>query len=344
MVKLSRPSIKRADMDAVLSRMLSDELHVGTTNKEFVKSVAEVARMRGGFALSEYTRTVEVAFRALGLPEGGRVLLSPLAPPVYHLVLSILGLTPHYVDVSGLAPILDATGLAKTVQEQDIVALLIDGNLGFIPDYESLEELPVPVVEDVTSSIGSYVGERSAGSVGRLVILGLGEGGVITAGGGGAVLCRNSHDKAALARLVETYPPDILLSDMNAALGLTQVRQWERFLSRRREIAALLLRALQRSRHTVPAQPGDGENVWISFPVLVDGSIGEVQQYAKKHGIATAAAFDLAALENRLTEAGAEGQFSEARKFAMRTVRFPLYPMLPNKDIEQLKRVLSTLP
>ncbi|MFP4300987.1 MAG: DegT/DnrJ/EryC1/StrS family aminotransferase [Spirochaetaceae bacterium] len=344
MVKLSRPSIKRADMDSVLSRMLSDELHPGTTNKEFVKSLADALGLQGGFALGEYSRTVEIALRALELPEGAAVILSPLAPPVYHAALRRLGLSPVYLDVAASAPVLDTAALVARVAEGSSAAVVIDSSLGFLVDYESLGELPIPIIEDVSSGIGGYVGEQSAGSVGRLVIIGLGPETIITAGGGGAVLCRNTRDKAALSRIVEEYPVDILLSDMNAALGLTQVKQLDHFVSRRREIAGVLLRALQRGRHRVPVQPGDGENVWTTFPVIVDGSVSEVQQYAKKHGVATVPAFDLAALENRLEKGNAPGDLSEARRFAMRTLRFPLYPLLPNRDIEQLKRVLSTLP
>jgi dTDP-4-amino-4,6-dideoxygalactose transaminase len=259
-------------------------------------------------------------------------------------VLRSLGLKPHYLDVSETAPVLDAAAVTGAVESHSPAAVILDSTLGFLVDYETLGELPLPIIEDISSGIGGYVGEQPAGSVGRFVIVGLAQESIITAGGGGAVLCRNTRDKAALSRVVEEYPVDILLSDMNAALGITQVKQLDHFVSRRREIAALLVRALQRSRHRVPVQPGEGENIWTSFPVLVDGSVSEVQQYAKKHGVSTVAAFDLAVLENRLEVATAPGTFSEARRFAMRTVRFPLYPMLPNRDIDQLKRVLSTLP
>lgn len=331
-------------MDSVLSRMLSDELHPGSTNKDFVKSLAETLGLQGGFAFGEYTRTVEIALRALELPENGTVLLSPLAPTVYHTVLRSLRLEPRYLDVSENAPVLDAAAVTAAVETESPSAVILDSTLGFLVDYESLGELPVPVIEDISSGIGGYVGEQPAGSAGRLVIVGLAQEAIITAGGGGAVLCRNTRDKAALSRVVEELPVDILLSDMNAALGITQVKQLDHFISRRREIAAILVRSLQRSRHRVPVQPGEGENIWTTFPVLIDGSVSEVQQYAKKHGVATLPAFDLATVENRLEEAGSDGKFGEARRFAMRTVRFPLYPMLPNRDIDQLKRVLSTLP
>ncbi len=329
-------------MDSVLSRMLSDELHPGTTNREFVKSLAATLGLQGGFAFGEYTRSVEVALRALELEPGATVVLSPLAPGVYATVLSELGLTPRFVDVSEAAPVITASKLADLAVGAD--AVILDTTLGFIPDYDALPELEIPIVEDITSGIGGYVGESPAGSAGRFLVTSLGHEGVITAGGGGAVICRNTRDKAILTNVVDGFPPDILLSDMNAALGLTQLRQLEHFLSRRREIAGVLVRALQRSRHRIPAQPGDGENVWMTLPVLVDGSVAEVQQYAKKHGVSTQPAFDLGEIENRLEAAQGEGSYPEARRFAMRTLRFPIYPMLPNKEIDQLKRVLSTLP
>ena len=113
-------------MDSVLSRMLSDELTLGTTNKEFAKSLADALGLQGGFALGEYTRTVEIALRALQLEQGARVLLSPLAPAVYPAVLNTLGLRPYYVDVSEGAPVLDAGPLVEAATAGGISAVVLD--------------------------------------------------------------------------------------------------------------------------------------------------------------------------------------------------------------------------
>jgi dTDP-4-amino-4,6-dideoxygalactose transaminase len=154
-------------------------------------------------------------------------------------------------------------------------------------------------------------------------------------------------------------PPDALLPDMNAALGLTQVKELERFIARRAELATVFSRAVARGRHAIPAQPGDAENVYYSFPVVLEGSAAEVMQYARKKSVETAFSHEgsilaeLAAAARPDTQAAEESSrpavleeadFPVARSFLMRSVRFPLYPALSGREASDIERVLGTLP
>lgn len=283
-------------MDAVLSCMVTDSLGPGSLSDQLSGAVSDYLGLAGGIALRERARAFAIAVDLLGLDPGSRVLLDPLVPHVYHAVLHELGLVPVYVDVSDDSLCIDAERVHAYVEttrgtEAEPTAIVTHTSLGFVPEMEALAVLGVPIIEDVSEGIGANTGEQRVGRFGRFVIVGMEPQDVITAGGGTLLLATSKGDRTALRRRAEELSSDALLPDMNAALGLTQIREIEKFVARRAEIAAVYARALMRGRHRSPVQPGDAQNVYLSFPVLADGSVSDVVTYAKKKGVEARPAF-----------------------------------------------------
>ena len=136
---------------------------------------------------------------------------------------------------------------------------------------------------------------------------------------------------------------------MNAALGITQVRELQRFLDKRFEIAQVFREALLRSRHS-PLFNNEG-GVWVdfSFPILVKDGRLEIMQYANKKGIQSEPAFKdaIVAVEGHASpEEGndSDRKFPNARELLWRCLLFPLYPSLARKDVQLICKILSTLP
>lgn len=337
-IALSKPSIKRKDMDAVLSCMVSDSIGPGSVTSRFAGELASYLGVAGGVALREYPRAIGLVLDALEIEGGRRIALSPLLPAAYYFTCLERDVYPVFLDVRRDVPLLDLS----LESLPDVDAVVVDTTLGFVPDLERAEGLGIPVVEDVSQGLGGRIGERKAGSVGRYTICALEPDHVITAGGGAAILGRTNRYRTALRRLTGSLPAECILPDMNGALASTQMRELDHFIQRRREIAEQLQGAVQRSRHTTPAQAGDAEPVPYAMPVLVETALPEIVEYAGKQNIEARGAFsssiigsydeiDLSVLPN-------------ARSFLQRCVRFPLYPTLSRSEIEMLARVLTTLP
>ena len=107
---------------------------------------------------------------------------------------------------------------------------------------------------------------------------------------------------------------------MNAALGLSQLRELGRFLGQRREIGALFLQAVSRTVHRPLVPKGEGDYCFFSFPVLLEHGLREVRQYAQKKEIETRPAYAGSILERAAGArdmagaggpAGAEAQAAE---------------------------------
>ena len=339
-------------MDAVLSCMVTDSLGPGSLSDQLTNAVSEYLGLAGGIALRERSRAFALTIDRLALPEGSAVVLDPLVPHAYHAVLCEHGMRPVYVDVldSSLCidPALADEAIKRAVEQGEAVgAIVTHTTLGFVPDMEAIAALGVPIIEDVSQGIGANTGEERVGRFGKYVLVGMEPDDVITAGGGSLLLASSKGDRAALRREADMLSSDTLLPDMNAALGLTQIREIEKFIARRAEIASVYSRAIMRGRHRSPVQPGEAENVYLSFPVLVTGSVSEVGAYARKKGVESRRAFEHTVLDRyggAEDDTIASSEFPVARSLVLRCLQFPLYPSLTAKEVSTIERVLTTLP
>jgi dTDP-4-amino-4,6-dideoxygalactose transaminase len=320
--------------------MVSDSLGPGLLGQKLVKDVADYLGVCGGAALREYGRAIKLAAAALGLEEGARALISPLAPRVYRDTFQEMGLELVFADVDEDSGCLAASG-PEASGGPDAAAMVVHGSLGFVPDMDALSGCGIPIIEDISQALGAHTGSRKLGSYGSYVIISLEPEGIITAGGGALLLCRGRKELNALSKLTDTLPPDVFLPDFNAALGITQVKNIEKFIERRKEIAAVFSHAARQSRHKMLTQKGDGENIFFSFPVLLHSGMRDVQGYARKNGIETRPAFSESILAHLPED---DRAYPVAKSFLLRCLLFPLYPTLTKSGILQIEKTLSTLP
>ena len=64
-------------------------------------------------------------------------------------------------------------------------AVIVNYEMGFVPDMERICALNLPVIEDITMALGACFDDRKAGSWGTFTILNMDEDGLITVGGEG---------------------------------------------------------------------------------------------------------------------------------------------------------------
>lgn len=368
MIPFSRPSIKRRDMDAVLSCMVEDTLGPGERTRAFCAALGEYLGMQEGGAFREYRRAVRAAFLSLELAPGSRLALSVLAPRAYYEVAIELGLVPILFDVEPGSGVIDSAALAQA-SDDGVAAVVLDHPLGFVPDHEAVYAIGVPVIEDISHALGAHDGTRLVGSGARFTVMALETDCIITTGGGAVVLPGGRRERTALRTHITELEADTMLPDMNAALGLTQMKELARFIERRMEISAYFQKAIAPGAHKSLRQSGDAENVCYAFPVVLETGVASVIEYARKNKVVTQAAFSdsilaqlirgQAAAEQAEEDAGAAEQMSPspsaqevphpssfpvARDLVRRCVLFPIYPTLSRQEVESVTRVLSTLP
>ncbi|MDR1390684.1 MAG: DegT/DnrJ/EryC1/StrS family aminotransferase [Treponema sp.] len=340
-IEVYSPTVRRKEMDAVLTAMVEDRLGPG----EHTRFLIHTAREQLGFdyclALRSPVFALTLALRAVcaGANDRKNVVLSALSPLYYEQVIQQLGLTPLYCDTDSDQPLV-SSGRLQSLLEFKPACVIVHHALGYQLDPELAGSLGIPVIEDCSPSVGGLWAETKAGCSGAFTILGLEERDLITAGGG-ALLFTGKREYSSQLRSLGELPPEYLLPDLNAAMAAVQFHEMGKNLEKRREIADAYIRASLQTRHKRFAlREGQSYNNY-AFSLVLESGVKDVKAYAKKKDIAVEEAF-----EGTLAGSGVipAAQCPLATSLALRTVVFPLYPRLGASAAEKVAKLIGTLP
>ncbi len=338
MIPVFKPSIKRKDMDGVLTCLVSDSIGFGEKTREFVHMVSSYLEAEEGLGFRDYSVALSVALDLLDLDKGSSIIISPLSPGFYFDVITRRGFGVLYADINPLNGCMDPRSVEK-LHEKKPAAVLLHFPLGFIPDLESFRDIGIPVIMDISTAFGGTYKGTPFGKTGDVLVMNLEEEGIITAGGGALVLSGEKKYSSKLQKI--DRDASSFLTDFSASLGTNQFHQLDSFLEKRKAIDEIFQVSLMKGRHGRLHQGDDGENIPFSFPVLLEGNVQDVRQYARKKGISTAAAFEkVSFMQHHLDDFPCPNAVSIVK----RSILFPLYPSLSRKNIEMIAKVLTTLP
>ncbi|MGI5173418.1 DegT/DnrJ/EryC1/StrS aminotransferase family protein [Treponema sp. OMZ 840] len=335
------PTIRRKEMDAVLTCMVEEKLGPGELNGRLIQQVKESFGFSGGFAVRSPAIALKYALRALGLEAGSSVMISALAPAWQYTAVTESGFNCIILDVSNETGLIIPETAEKGIKDGGRV-LLLHETLGQLPNFSALNELGVPIIEDISQNAGAVIGDKSAGTFGTFAILGLEERDILTAGGGAVLAAAQNRNWSVLRKLAEQAPSTDLLPDINAALGYVQLKELARNEQIRKEIYEMYIRALMQGRHkTYSSQIEYAVPAVYSFPVILSGSFKDVKQYAAKKDIAVQPAYEHAVISvfNDLCS-----HCTQANSLFLRCALFPLYPRLGSAKAQKIAKVLATLP
>jgi len=276
-IEVYSPTIRRKEMDAVLTALVEDKIGPGEQAKFLIQTAREKLKFDYCLALRSPAIALYLALKSLNIEPGQGVLVSALSPLYYGRVLEDLKLIPLYCDVLSSTSFIGRDTIERAIASKpdglEPKCIVLHHTLGYLPDCAAIAELGIPVIEDCSQSYGTGVGTDSAsGAEGDAVpgnsvpaegflsgenavftILGLEERDMLTSGGGALLYAMNRRDAALLRNPGNSsqgeLPPEYGLPDMNAAMAVVQFREATKNLSKRREIARLYTQSALRTRH-----------------------------------------------------------------------------------------------
>jgi dTDP-4-amino-4,6-dideoxygalactose transaminase len=343
-IEVYSPTIRRKEMDAVLTALVEDKIGPG----EQARFLVQIAKEQLGFdyclALRSPAIALYTALKSFALKDGEGVLVPALSPWYYLRVIEDLRLKPVYCDVPPLSACisretLDAA-LAAVAGKTDVRCMVVRHTLGFLPDMAALVDFGLPIIEDCSQSYGISPADRQSGSAGVFTLLGLEERDMLTSGGGALLYALNRRD-ASVLRNAGDLPPEYKLPDMNAAMAVVQFREAAKNLEKRREIAQVYIRAALRTRHKQFIQRDDTDYNHYAFPLILETGMKDVKAYAKRKDIAVESAFEDTLIGSGLVS---PALCPESYSLSLRTVLFPLYPRLGALETEKVAKLIVSIP
>ena len=334
-------TIRRREMDAVLTCMVEEKIGPGESNLRLTQQVKEYFGVDGAVALRSPAIALRYALKALGIEPGTKVMISALAPSWQILVLEDWGFSPLVLDVSPETALVSPETVRQGMVDGGRV-LVLHETLGQVPNMSAIMELGVPVIEDISQSAGATISEKKLGSFGTFSILGLEEKDILTAAGGAVLMAPLRRDWLVLKKHTDVAPSTDILPDMNSSLAFVQLKELNRNETIRKEMYEVYIRSLMRGKHRSFAQQGDYAIPAVySFPVILESGVKDVKQYTSRKEIEIANAFEETVIALREEQL----EYCKNAKFLLlRCVLFPLYPRLGTKQVSNIEKVLATLP
>jgi dTDP-4-amino-4,6-dideoxygalactose transaminase len=271
----------------VVDTLRSPWISTGPKTRRFEGEFAAYLRAPGALALNSCTAALHTALKALGLGPGDEVITTPMTFSASVNVIEHVGARPVLVDVEPDTLNIDPHQVAAAITPRTR-ALLPVHYAGHPADLDALRALAgthgCAMVEDAAHALPACYKGRPIGSEGNPVAfsfyatknLTTGEGGMLTADpeflARARVISLHGMSRDAWKRYDEggSWFYEVLLpgfkynmTDIQAALGLWQLRKLERFQQRRREVASQYDRAFtDQPALELPVTRPDVEHAW----------------------------------------------------------------------------------
>ena len=356
MIQTFSSTIRRKEMDAVLTCMVDEKLGPGELNAKLIQSVKEFTGCDGAVAFRSPAIAFSYVLKALDMSPESSVMISALAPSWQYTAIKNLGYTPLVLDVREEDGLVSPEAVQEGIKNGGRI-LLLHETMGILPKIEEILALGIPVIEDISHSVGSVYTlsaseenpsaksedlQKKAGMAGLYSILGLEENDTITAGGGAVLIAPKRREWIVLKKFTDAAPETDILPDMNSALGFIQIKEFARNEQARKALFAIFQKSLMSGKNKTFARDSEnGSTVW-SFPVVLSGSFKDAKQYASRKEIEIRPAYEKSVIA--ILEEMEQSNYIHAKSLLLRTVLFPLYPRLGSESATKIAKVLGTLP
>ncbi|MDX1433596.1 MAG: DegT/DnrJ/EryC1/StrS family aminotransferase, partial [Gammaproteobacteria bacterium] len=218
---------------------------------------------RHAHVCSSGTAAVATALAACGVGAGDEVVVAPFTFVADIEMILMAGAVPVFADIDEtlcLAP--DAVAAAITPRTKAVLVVHMCGAMARIDELAALcDERGVVLIEDAAQALGAHYGGRALGTFGKAGCFSFDYVKTITCGEGGAVITDDAdvyeviqaytdhgHDHVGSDRGAEGHPhigTNYRISELNAAVGVAQLRKLDRFLEIQRESKRFLMEGLK---------------------------------------------------------------------------------------------------
>ena len=391
-IPLAKPEITDADRESVMSVLRTRQLSMGPTPHEFEEAICEYTGSKYAVAVNSGTSALHLAVRALKLERGAEVILPSFTFSALLNVILQEGMRPRFVDIDpktfNTTPELIAAAI--TPRTRLIIAV---HTFGFPMDVEALQAVAlhgssrpgprstslragprhtVHLIEDACEALGTEVRGSKAGAIAEAGLFAFYPNKQITTGEGGMLVTSSQPIAAAAERLRNQGRDSALglnqhvdvgfsyrLSDINCALGISQLSRIEQVVGRRQKVAESYDRALASISEIIRPRLSSefGRISWFVYPVRLGPEFkaehrDRICESLLKEGIATGRYFAPLHRQpvmrshpspNSSEEWGthASSHLRNTEAVADRVIALPFFNELTEREIQEVARALE---
>lgn len=375
-----KPSLGKEEEEEIIDTLRSGWLSRGPKTEKFERMFAEYCKVKHAIGLNSCTAALHLGLIALNIGKGDEVITTPMTFAATVNVIVNVGAKPVFVDVEPETLNIDVTQIEEKITPKTKAILPVhfigqpckmDQILRLANDYNLF------IIEDAAHAIESIYKGRKIGGIGNCTAFSFYATKNITTGEGG-MLTTNDEEVAEKVRVLSLhglskgawkryhtkefshyevlYPGyKYNMSDLQASLGIHQLRKIEQFWKRRREIVQKYNEAFKDMPEVslIPQIPSEGsKNAYHLYVIVIKTELLKVtrEQVAsalKAENIGVGVHYRAVHLQPYYTKnfKYRKGSFVNAEYASERVLSLPLYPSLTDEDVEDvitaLKKVIQ---
>ncbi|MHB8066862.1 MAG: UDP-4-amino-4,6-dideoxy-N-acetyl-beta-L-altrosamine transaminase [Desulfobaccales bacterium] len=294
-IPYARQWLDDADVAAVIETLRSDWLTCGPRVEAFEAAMGEITGASQAVAVSNGTAALHAAMYALGVSPGDEVIVPPLTFAATANAVVFQGGTPIFADIDPQTLLLDPGEVEKKITTRTKAIIAVD-YAGHPCDYDALGHLAqhhgLALVADACHSLGARYDRKPVGSLADLTVFSFHPAKHITTGEGGMVVTSHPELAARMRRFRnhgisldhreratrQTWHYDMTdlgynyrLSDIQCALGLSQLKKLPLWVQRRQAIAGQYDEAFRGlSGASRPALSSRVQHAYHLYVILLD--------------------------------------------------------------------------
>lgn len=368
MIPYGKQTIEQDDIQAVVDVLKSDFLTTGPKIAEFEQTVADYVGAKYAVAISNGTSALHAACFAAGIGPGDEVITTPLTFAASANCVLYCGGTPVFADVDPRTYNIDPEDIRRKITDRTkaIIAVHLAGQPCDMDAIHSIaREHGLIVIEDGAHALGSVYKGKKVGSLSDMTTFSFHPVKPITTGEGGMIVTDNEelYKKMVLFRSHGITRDDSMMTrndgpwfyqqfdlgynyritDIQCALGCSQMKKLDRFLKRRKELVARYNEAFADCSNIVtPYQFPDTESGWHLYIVQVKNcDRKQVFEALREKGIGVNVHYIPVYMHPYYQENGYKDvHCTNAEEIYSHIISLPLYPGLTD---EQQDYVIDTL-
>ena len=295
-ISYGRQSIDEEDIQIVVDTLRSPYLTQGPTIAKFEQAIADYIGTKYAVAFCNGTAALHGACYAAGIGEGDEVITSPITFAASANCVHYVGGTVVFADIDAVTYNIDPAQIRAKVTTETKAIIPVDFT-GQPVDMDEImaiaKEHNLVVIEDGAHSLGASYKGRKVGTQADMTMFSFHPVKPITTAEGGVIVTDNEEYYKKLLKFrshgIEQTPYaqeqgdwyyemtdlgyNYRMTDLQAALGVSQLSKLDTFIQRRREIAVMYTEALKDiGGIQVPREFEDTESGWHLYMIQLENA------------------------------------------------------------------------
>lgn len=357
-IPITRPLMGKQEKAAVGEVLDSGKLHQGERVAAFEERFRKVSGTDHAVAVGSGTAALVLALRALGLKAGSYAHTTPLTFVSTGSAAAGQGLGLSLSDISLASYNLDDDMVERELKD-DVSVLLPVHLYGLPAPMDGLLDIAkrrkLPVLEDCAQAVGAAYKGRPVGSVGDLGCFSFNTMKIVTTGEGGMVttsdekLAREVRVERDLGRKAAGYEfvevsGNFRMSEVEAAIGIEQLKKLRGSVERRRENAADFSARLKGVTGLIlPVVPPGLEHVWYQYTVRVlGGKRDALRAHLDGRGIEAGVYYGAGLHQLGIFTGVRHGTLGRAEMACREVLSLPVHPGVGPKELGRIVDAVSS--